>query len=628
MPPTSSAIRALDFLTIAPEIVLTVWGLLVLLADLTMFRHRPATKRRTAVGFLALLGVGLAFVVALLMVPGVAQGIGLGWLTESLPDDPDPVVFFGMLAADELTTWMNVAVLGLLLLVVLTSIAWDFTEYWGEYFALMLWAGVGMMLLIASEELATLFVTLETMTLCLYLAAAFEKGRRRSVEGAMKYFVYGSVSSALFLFGLSYLYGLTGSTRIEAISAALTPASGDPIGLRGNVAGAVSVLLILVGFGFKIAAVPFHMWAPDVYEGAPAPVAAWIASGSKVASVIAMLKVMVHGLGPWAHAAGILNSPGWIGVIGVIAAASMTYGNLAALAQRNLKRLLAYSSIAHAGYMLVGLLAASVSVKKQEAAGAVLFYLVVYAFSTVGVFALAAWLARGKTNDDLEDLNGLGRQSPALGVCIVLLMLSLIGMPPMAGFFGKLYMFMEALNAGERGHMTLMWLVALALVNSVISAFYYVRVLKAMFLRPAGKAPLGHAPGAVSLPILVGTAVALVLGIFPTALLEPLRAAAVPMLSSGATSPVESRFVTDAVPGRPEKVFKPMTPEELDRYNKMMRFGAPKGAVPSATPSPEILKLQAEDAAAKKAAAKGGAPKSEAATKDATKSEPGAATPK
>jgi NADH-quinone oxidoreductase subunit N len=457
-----------------------------------------------------------------------------------VPDQIDPYIFFGTIANDSLTHSMNILITLLLAMVVRISMTWSFTEHWGEYFALLIWASVGMMLLIAAEELLTLFLTLETMTLCLYLTTAFEKDHRRSAEGGLKYFVYGSVSSALFLFGLSLLYGLTGTTRLDAIESALLPMTGRSVGLQGNVAGASAVLLVLVGFGFKIAAVPFHQWAPDAYEGAPSAVTAWIASGSKIASIIAMMKVLVHGLGPWARRPESLMSPGWIGLLALIAAATMTYGNFAALAQRSLKRMLAYSSIAHAGYLLVGVLAASVAVKgtvgvpiwNPQAAGAVLFYLVVYGVSTVGAFAVAAWLTRDKDREDIDDLNGLGFRSPGLAVCIVILMLSLIGVPPLAGFFGKLYMFMEAINAGEHGRLALLWLVALGLLNSVVSAFYYVRVLKAMFLRQPDREAIGPAPSGVAWPIVLATLVVVAFGIFPAPLLEAMGQAAVPMLSS------------------------------------------------------------------------------------------------
>jgi NADH-quinone oxidoreductase subunit N len=539
MPPLSvvPTIAARDFLYVAPEILLTAWGLLVLIVDFAALRGRPEATRRRTLGLLSLAGVLVTLFLTYYDAPtlfGTGQGTGS---VASVSDDADPYLFFGTLAGDAATVRLNIVVVALLALVVGLSMTWPFTEYWGEYFALLLWAAVGMMLLIAAEELLTLFLTLELMTLCLYLMTAIEKARRRSPEAGLKYFVYGSVSSALFLFGLSFLYGLTGTTRLDAIRNALTVPGALHPGLAGNVAGTASVLLILAGFGFKVAAVPFHQWAPDAYEGAPAPVTAWIASGSKLASFVAMMKVFNHALYPWAQQGDVVTTPGWIMVLMIVSALSMTFGNLAALAQRNLKRLLAYSSIAHAGYLLVGVIAVSVRPRNDAAAGAVLFYLVTYAFTTVGAFALAAWLARDHTTDDLDDLNGLGLQAPGLAVCVVILMLSLIGVPPLAGFFGKLYMFMEALNTQETGRLRLTWLVALALLNSMISAFYYVRVLKAMFLRPPGRVPARDASPGISLPIVLSTLVVLIFGLAPSLLLEPMKGAAVVMLSPGGGAP-------------------------------------------------------------------------------------------
>jgi NADH-quinone oxidoreductase subunit N len=533
-----------DFYAIAPEILFTIWGLLVLTIDFSLLSHKSSEERGRILGWLSLTGTLITLLYMLGPTFKVALSFyGIETSAAEIPSQLDPYLFHGAIAGDALTRCMNIVIALLLAMVIVISMSWSFTEHWGEYFALLFWAGVGMMLLIASDELLTLFLTLEMMTLCLYLCTAFEKGRRRSAEGGLKYFVYGSVSSALFLFGLSLVYGQTGTTRLDAIESALLPTSGRVIGLQGNVSAATAVLLILVGFGFKVAAVPFHQWAPDAYEGAPSAVTAWIASGSKIASFIAMMKVLIHGLGPWARQPDSLLSPGWIGLVAVIAAATMTYGNFAALAQRSLKRMLAYSSIAHAGYILVGVLAAAVAVKgtsgkplwNPQAAGAVLYYLVIYGVSTVGAFAVVAWLSRDKDREDIDDLNGLGFRSPGLAVCIVVLMLSLIGVPPLAGFFGKLYMFMEALNAGEHGRLALLWLVALALLNSVVSAFYYVRVLKAMFLRQPDKEPIGPAPSGVAWPIVLSTLTVVVFGVFPAPLLEAMGQAAIPMLSSSET---------------------------------------------------------------------------------------------
>jgi len=522
-------IQAGDLWHLGPEILLTLWGLVVLLLDVSVFRRRSNETRRLALGFVTLLGV--VVVLGYLVAPAFRAPESGG----AIEADPDPILFHGALAGDLLTKSFNGVIAVLLGMVVGMSMAWNFTRYWGAYYALLCWAAVGMMILIAAEELLVLFLALEMMTICLYLVAAFEKPKRRSAEAGMKYFVYGSVASALFLFGLSLIYGLTGTTMLAGIRLVLLDRAQDGIGtgLSGDVIGATAVVLLLVGFGFKIAAVPFHQWAPDAYEGAPAPVSSWIASGSKVASFIALMKVLIHALGPWAGEVGDRSGQGWIVIIGVIAALTMTYGNLAALAQRNFKRLLAYSSIAHAGYILVGVLAAAVTVRgplAAEAAGSVLFYLVVYGITTVGAFAVAAWLARDKDHDDIDDLNGLGYESPELAGCIVVLMLSLIGLPPFAGFFAKLYMFMEVLNSADAARTTMLALVALALLNTVISAFYYVRVLKAMFLRRA-ETPRIPATRSVALPIGLSALVAVGFGLFPSLLLEPMRTAAGSMLS-------------------------------------------------------------------------------------------------
>lgn len=615
MPATVLTLKYRDFAVLAPEIILAVWGLLVLMVDMLALRKKNSEVRRQKAGGLALVGVGLAFLAALLPIllrSGVFKSLGMEGLHTALnfaamqyDVEPDPALFFGTLASDLLIDWFNLLYVVLLGLIVRMSMAWSFTEDWGEYFALMLWATVGMMLLTAAEELLTLFLTLETMTICLYLCTALEKGKRRSAEGGLKYFVYGSVSSALFLFGLSLVYGLTGTTSLHAIRALLEPTGGtDYIGLKGSMAGAIAVLLMLVGFGFKLAAVPFHQWAPDAYEGAPAPVTAWIATGSKLASVVALMKVLLHGLQPWASALGNVSSPGWIMIVVALSALSMTFGNFAALAQKNFKRMLAYSSIAHAGYILVGVAAAGLSSRMEESAGSVLYYLVIYAFSNVGAFAVAAWLARDVKSDEISDLNGLAYQYPGLATCILLLMLSLIGMPPLAGFFGKLYVFMEALRERNSTHLTLLWLVGLGLFNSVVSAFYYVRVLKAMFLRSPNQTVVAPPTRAISVPIVVGTIVVVAFGIFPGPLVDTLKAAAIPMLTDSALASNDSM-----VPALEYRM----------RMRPTGRMPAPPLSFPIPGPSPEpetpgvtqVDALKKAAAMQKRAGAEKGAPANE-----------------
>jgi NADH-quinone oxidoreductase subunit N len=595
-----------DVFYMSPQIVLAVWGLLVLLVDLGLAKRLTSEARRRAIGWLSLSGVGLALVAAVVVCLAplyvtqfperAAEWLGAEKFNYLL--DTDPSLFFGTLSGDSQVGYFNILYIFLLGLILYLSMAWSFTEEWGEYFALMFWATVGMMLLTASEELITLFLTLETMTICLYLSTSLEKTKRRSAEAGLKYFVYGSVSSALFLFGLSLLYGLTGTTYFDGIRNLLLESQDR--GLANNVAGATAVVLMLVGFGFKVAAVPFHQWAPDAYEGAPAPVTAWIATGSKLASFVALMKVFLHALLPWSNPSTSVMGPGWVGIIAMIAAATMTYGNFAALAQRNFKRMLAYSSIAHAGYILVGVAAVSISVGESRAAGAVLYYLIVYAFANVGAFAVAAWLVRDKKTDDIDDLNGLGYQEPVLAVCILLLMLSLIGIPPLAGFFAKLYVFMEAINQSNSAHpITLIWLVALGLFNSVVSAFYYVRVLKAMFLREPGERRL-EAPGRpIILPIAVGTMVVVLCGLMPDWLLGTMQASAVSMLSGSLA--VQHTETPKAKPGARAAAPSPKVGAD---YGAMMKKSA-QNAGGSPPPGAATTKKASDSPAAK---AKGASP--------------------
>ena len=414
----------------------------------------------------------------------------------------------------------------LLGLVVGLSMSWSFTEEWGEYFALVFWATVGMMLLTAAEELVTLFLTLEMMTICLYLSTALEKTRRRSAEGGLKYFVYGSVSSALFLFGLSMLYGMTGTTQLDAIYRILH-APTETRGLAGNVAGATAVLLMLVGFGFKVAAVPFHQWAPDAYEGAPAPVAAWIATGSKLASFVALMKVFLHALLPWSNPSTSIMGPGWIGDHRRHLGGDHDLRQLcragAAKPQANAGLFVNCSRRLHPGWRGGR---QRLPERPGRGGGGPLLSgrLCVRERRRIRGRRLAGPRQEQRRNRRLERPRFSGAAPGHLhpGAHVVLDRDS-----PLAGFFGKLYLFMEALNQDKSSqHVTLIWLVALALFNSVVSAFYYVRVLKAMFLRQPGSMRLAPASRAITLPIVLGTLVVVMFGIMPDSLMRLMQAGA------------------------------------------------------------------------------------------------------
>jgi NADH-quinone oxidoreductase subunit N len=327
--------------------------------------------------------------------------------------------------------------------------------------------------------LLVIFIGLELTGLSLYVMAAFDKASLQSAEAGLKYFLFGSTASAFTLFGISLVYGMTGTTSLAAIAPKVTTELTPLL--------AAGLLMTLIGFAFKVAAAPFHLWAPDTYQGAPAPSVAFIASASKVASFVVLGKIVLVGFGPAKGSAGWHEMvAGWAPLLAVLAALSILIGNLAALAQSNVRRLLAYSAVAHAGYTLLGLVAAN-----REGFSATLFYTTIYGFTLVGAFGVVALVRRETGGDDFVHFTGLRRRSPWLAGSMAVFMLSLAGLPPLAGFFGKFYLFTAALHAGA--NYGLLWLVALALLGSLISFYYYLLVLKAIFVdKPAVDArPVG-----------------------------------------------------------------------------------------------------------------------------------------
>jgi NADH-quinone oxidoreductase subunit N len=364
----------------------------------------------------------------------------------------------------------------------------------GEYYALVLFASAGMGVMAGAAELMTAFIGLEISSISTYILAGYRRDAPGSNEAAMKYFLLGSFATAFFLYGVALLYGATGTTRLENMIPAALP--GSPALLR------VGLALVLVGLGFKVAAAPFQLWAPDVYQGAPTPVTALLASGPKAAAFALLLRILIT-----VDAAG----PFWFWALWVSAALTMFAGNLAALVQSNIKRMLAYSSIAHAGYILVALAAAAASDQLALGGAAVLYYLVAYAFMKLGAFVLVAQLGgAAERHVEINDLAGLGTQQPLTAACFSLFLLSLLGLPVTAGFLGKFYIF----NAALASH--LVWLAILLALNSVIAAFYYLRVLVVMYMRePQRDSARARMPWAVSAVLAVSAAGTLYLGLFP-----------------------------------------------------------------------------------------------------------------
>jgi len=469
-----------------PALLVLGTALVVLLAQ----GFTPKGGRAPAAA-LSLVGLAGALAAVLLIAGGRGRGAVMG----------------GVLAADGYALFFQALILGIALLVVLLSPSYlrENARDRGEYYGLLLLAVFGMLGLASARELISLFVALETMSIALYALAGFQRERLASLEAAVKYFVTGAFASAFLLYGMALLYGVSGSTslaRIQQATASL-PSASVPLAVLG--AG-----LLLVGLGFKIASVPFHMWAPDVYEGAPTTVTALMSAGVKVAAFAVLLRVFgegLPGLASW-----------WQPLVAVLAVLSMVIGNLAALAQSNLKRMLAFSSVAHAGYLL----SAAVALPRV-ATEAILFYLVAYAVVNVGGFGVIAALSRGGREPlTLDDVAGLAERRPALAAALSVYLISLTGVPVSAGFVGKFHLFGAAVSAGY---------VSLALIGflmSVVSAYYYLRVVVAMYMREPVVAEDTWSSVSMGSRLALGISafVVLWLGVFPAPLLALARLAA------------------------------------------------------------------------------------------------------
>lgn len=480
------------------EVWLVITALAVLGVDLKL-RGAATLERRRGVA-LALGGLGCVG--------------GILWLGLAAPGGAAPG---GMLASDALTRMVKMVLLGLTASTLGLSVRSAFTVHVGEYVSVVLLGGVGMMLIASSENLLMMFLALELASLCLYILAGFAKNEARSMEAALKYFLFGGMAAAFLLFGASLIYGVTGQIEFRGIGAALTGERVTPLLLAG-------LVMVWVGLGFKVAAVPFHFWAPDAYEGAPTPAAGFIAAGSKVAAFFLIAKLSLMALGPvGGSAAWGAFVPGLMPLVAVMAAASMVVGNFAALAQTNVKRLLAYSAVAHAGYTLVAVVAGG-----RESLTATTFYAVTYAVTAVGAFGILGLVELSAGGSDFRHLAGLSRRSPGLAIGLGVFVLSLAGIPPLSGFFAKFYVFAVAMKvAAGGGEPALLWLVGLGAATTCVSFYYYLRVLKAVFVEAPTEGLTSREVGGGVEGWTVGIACVVVagLGCFPSLLLGPLRGA-------------------------------------------------------------------------------------------------------
>ena len=453
-----SGITILDYIRILPELTLAFFGVLIMLADPLL-----GEKRARPLGVIALLGT-LAAIAATIYQ---AHFPGMAW--------------FGMVRVDDFSLFFHAVIALVALVVVLVS--FEYLEAQeirqGEYYALILLGAVGMMLMSSAVELVLIFIALEISSISTYVLAGFRRRSAASAESSLKYFLLGSFATAFFLYGVALMFGATGSTEIAKIAQALRGGAVTPLAY-------LAVALMLVGLGFKVAASPFHVWTPDVYEGAPAPVVGLMSTAPKAAAFAVLLRVLFAAY-----------SPGWFWPLWLAAALSMTLGNLGALVQTNVKRLLAYSSIAHAGYLLVAFAASS-----EIGVSAAIFYAAAYAAMNVGAFAVVSHFAgAGERYVEVDDYAGLGRRSPVLAAALTLFLLSLIGIPVTGGFFAKLYVFSAALQSNLVG------LVIVGVINSAVGAYYYLRLIVLMYMRE-GKEDLPAG-------LLLSAAATLYLGVWP-----------------------------------------------------------------------------------------------------------------
>ena len=471
----------INWLLLMPYLVIIVTFIVVLMCDMI----DGLSKRGLA--WLTILGSLVAFIVSVNML---TDG-GLVPTTE----------FSGMLRIDQYSVFFNLIFFVSLILVSLISISYLGSQdpRQGQYYLLMLLSTLGMMLMAGANDLVMVFLGLELMSLPLYVLAGYFRTNSYSSEAGMKYLLLGAFSSCFFLYGIALIYGGTGTTELTKIASSQ---------LTNNMLVVVGMFLLIVGFGFKVGLVPFHQWAPDVYDGAPTSVTAFIAAGPKAAGFSAFFRVFIESFGSLEDE--------WILAITILAALTMTFGNLAAIAQRNIKRMLAYSSIAHAGYVLVALAAAS-----QDGTSSAMLYLLVYCVMNVGAFG-AIILTKTDDGDTFEiaDYAGLGFQKPVLAIFMSVMMFSLAGFPPTAGFIGKFYVFRSAVESGR------IWLVVIAAINTAISAYYYLRVVVTMYMKER-RVELKVLPysGYLVIALILATAGVLLIGILPSQIVIPVQEA-------------------------------------------------------------------------------------------------------
>jgi NADH-quinone oxidoreductase subunit N len=471
-------IPEIDLYLIAPEIIISAFGFLVLLVSV----FSRSVGRKNYLGMIGLIGIIIAFFYTLPQIGSVKSGFG------------------GMFISDGYALFFKILFLIISFLTILISMAYTQREgiEFGEYYALVLFGTLGMMLMAAGTHFITIFLGLETMSISIYILAGMMREDRRSAESALKYFLLGAFATGFLLYGIALIYGATGSLYLKDVASYIASKN-----LLRNPMLLMSLVFLTIGFGFKIASVPFHMWTPDVYEGAPTSITAFMATGVKAAGFSALIRVFFSGLAAF--------RPDWTSIMWAICVATMTVGNIVAISQTNIKRMLAYSSIAHAGYILVAFVAGN-----DLGTSGILFYLMAYAFMNIGAFTCVILLGKkGEENILINDYAGIGFKYPLLAASMTIFLLSMAGIPPLGGFMAKFYVFSAAVKS------RFYWLAILGVLNSAVSVYYYLRVTVLMYFRESEREITGlqFSPASVIALILtvIGT---LYMGIFPANVLS------------------------------------------------------------------------------------------------------------
>ncbi|NLI16239.1 MAG: NADH-quinone oxidoreductase subunit N [candidate division Zixibacteria bacterium] len=457
----------MDYSLLIPEVVLFVWALVLLL-----YNASAKTENPRAIGLFALIGLVAAFVIL--------------WFV------PDGSLFGKTFISDTYARGFKMIFLLAAIVTVIGSV--DFAskhmKHTGEFYSLIMLCVTGMMFLASAGELISLYVALELSTISLYILAAFLKKDLKSTEAGLKYLILGAASSGILLYGLSLLYGLTGSTVLDEIGYRLFLNEGTTI------AAVFAIVMFVAGFGFKLAAAPFHMWAPDVYEGAPTPVTAFLSVASKAAGLVAFVRLFFNSL--------LAIKPEWVVIVEIVAILAMVVGNVVALLQKNIKRMLAYSSIAQVGYVLVAL-----SAGIDLSVTSMMIFLLAYLFANIGAFIVVIAFSNATGSDNIEDYSGLWKRKPSLAIVMTIYMLSLVGIPLTGGFIAKYFLFGAAVKEG------LYTLVVIAILTSVISLFYYMNVVRIMMFRPAPSADKIALPWMIKLGLAISVIMVLLIGIWP-----------------------------------------------------------------------------------------------------------------